>query len=141
MRGMGDLVPLYVSLAQRVRQDIRTHTYEPGDVLPGERDLAPAYGVSPDTVRRAMRILREEGTVTVKRGIGHVVGRLPEQEPVRLGKGDEITARLPTREESARLGVAEGVWVLAVRHEDGTETLYDANRARLVPGPAPRSED
>lgn len=69
----------------------------------------------------------------VRRGIGNVVQNPPDEEAVEIGPGDSMTARLPTVEEQQQLGLAEGVWVLAVRHADGREELFDANRTRLIP--------
>jgi DNA-binding FadR family transcriptional regulator len=42
--------------------------YEPGDQLPSERDIAKLMGISRATVREAIRLLVEQGILTVKRG-------------------------------------------------------------------------
>lgn len=127
-------MPLYVQLAQIIRQEIRTGQYSAGDILPGELALASRYGVSPDTVRRAVRVLREERAVVVQRGIGNVVQEVQPEQIVILDRGDNVTARLPTTAERERLGLAEGVPVLVVyRSYNGEEQLYDANRTRLIP--------
>ena len=101
--------------------------------MPGERVLAGRYAVSPETVRRAVRMLREERAIVVRRGIGNVVQPPPEPQTVRTGPGDVVLARLPDSGERERLGLPEGVWVLAVqRAAGGPEELYDANRARVI---------
>lgn len=125
-------VPLSVQIAQRLRQDIRSGTYTAGDILPGELALASRYGVSPDTVRRAVRLLREEETVRVRRGIGNIVQAPAQEQVIVLGPGDSLTSRLPTAQEAARLGAAEGVWVWVVSRRDGRQELYDANRTRIT---------
>src|SRR5690242_1787558 len=48
---------------------IRGGLFEPGDMLPRERDLAEQLDVSRAIVRQAIDILRRQGIVTVKRGV------------------------------------------------------------------------
>jgi GntR family transcriptional repressor for pyruvate dehydrogenase complex len=49
---------------------IRGGLFEPGDLLPSERDLATRLRVSRKVVREGIEVLRREGIVTVKRGAG-----------------------------------------------------------------------
>jgi GntR family transcriptional regulator, transcriptional repressor for pyruvate dehydrogenase complex len=49
---------------------IRGGLYQPGDLLPRERDLAERLGVSRPVVREAIAVLRDAGIVTVRRGQG-----------------------------------------------------------------------
>lgn len=49
---------------------IRGGLYEPGDLLPSERDLARKLEVSRNVVREAVDVLRRGGIVSVKRGPG-----------------------------------------------------------------------
>ena len=49
---------------------IRGGLYQPGDLLPRERDLADRLGVSRPVVREAIAVLRHAGIVTVRRGQG-----------------------------------------------------------------------
>lgn len=44
--------------------------YQPGDRLPSHLELQKLYGVSVDTTNKAIRILRDWGVVTAKRGSG-----------------------------------------------------------------------
>lgn len=44
--------------------------YRPGDRLPAHKELQAIYGVSSDTSARAIRVLREWGIVTARRGSG-----------------------------------------------------------------------
>lgn len=128
----GNRMPLYVQLAQQLRQSIRSGDFVTGDILPGELVLASRYEVSPDTVRRAVRLLREEQVVVVQRGKGNVVQELPPVVIVTARRGDAIIARLPDEIERQQLGLPEGVPVLAIRRAaSGEEELYDGNRTQV----------
>jgi DNA-binding GntR family transcriptional regulator len=63
-------VPLYVQLARAVRAQVEAGELRPGDVLPGEKDMAAEWGVSRGTVRRALEILRDSGHVQTAATIG-----------------------------------------------------------------------
>jgi GntR family transcriptional regulator len=49
--------------------------------LPAERDLAEQYGVAYQTVRRAMKLLRERGRIITRQGRGTFVVRDRGPEP------------------------------------------------------------
>ncbi|HJL18606.1 MAG TPA: GntR family transcriptional regulator [Sandaracinaceae bacterium LLY-WYZ-13_1] len=59
--------------ADRVREDILTGHYRPGDHLPGERELATRLGVSRLTLRSALARLEAEGLVRAVHGAGNLV--------------------------------------------------------------------
>ena len=54
---------LYLRLADHIAARIAAGHYAPGAMLPNEREMVPEYGVSIDTVRRAVAELRERGLV------------------------------------------------------------------------------
>ena len=65
------LTPLYMQLADDLRQRIRK-----GDLtgrIPAQPDLAADYDVSEATVRSAIDVLKEEGTLGTSRGRGTFV--------------------------------------------------------------------
>jgi GntR family transcriptional regulator len=66
-------VPLYVQIANHVEAQIASGELAPGGRLPAERDLAEQWGVAYQTVRRAMRELRERGLVASVVGKGTFV--------------------------------------------------------------------
>lgn len=67
--------PLYEQLAAIIREDIASGRITRR--VPSEWDLAESYDVARDTVRQAIRLLRDEGTVEVRSGKGTFV-RHPE---------------------------------------------------------------
>jgi DNA-binding GntR family transcriptional regulator len=65
--------PAYVQLADILRERIAEGEFHAGDRLPTEAELIHAYGLSPVTVRRAVKILVDEGAVTATPGRGTFV--------------------------------------------------------------------
>lgn len=61
----------YKVLAQFLREDIMVHAKNLSYKLPSERELTARFGVSRQTVRRAMQDLEEEGLITSRRGSGY----------------------------------------------------------------------
>ncbi|MFB7088721.1 GntR family transcriptional regulator [Streptomyces sp. NPDC056296] len=62
-------VYVYLQVVHHISEQIRTGRLPVGARLAGERDLAEEYGVAVNTVRRAIRDLRDQGlliTVPVK---------------------------------------------------------------------------
>lgn len=66
-------VPLWRQVAAFIRDAIERGELAPGDGLPGEQALADALGVSYDTVRKALGLLRDEGRIETATGIGSFV--------------------------------------------------------------------
>lgn len=56
-------VPAYVLAEQSIKEMILSGQLGPGDLLPGEHDLAKQLGVTRPTVREAMRTLESNGLV------------------------------------------------------------------------------
>ncbi|MEU0743875.1 winged helix-turn-helix domain-containing protein [Streptomyces sp. NPDC006134] len=56
-------VYVYVQVVHHIAEQIRTGRLPAGARLPAERDLAEQYGVAVNTIRRAIRDLREQGLV------------------------------------------------------------------------------
>ena len=69
--------PLYVQLAGIVRRMIDSGTLRHLDPVPSESSLVQTYGVSRDTVRRTIALLREEGVVFTVPHRGTYVGPRP----------------------------------------------------------------
>ncbi len=65
--------PAYSQLADILRQRIEEGEFHAGDRLPTEAELMRTYGLSPVTVRRAIKILVDERAVTATPGRGTFV--------------------------------------------------------------------
>jgi DNA-binding GntR family transcriptional regulator len=66
-------VPKYRQLVELIRSRILDGTYLIAEQLPPEVTLMQETGYSRDTVRAAIKILRESGWVTVTHGLGTFV--------------------------------------------------------------------
>ena len=71
--------PLYVQIADELRNNIRQKTYQPGDKLPTEKNLSERFKVNRHTIRNAIALLKEEGLIRVDRGRGMYVAKTPIQ--------------------------------------------------------------
>lgn len=122
-------IPIYLQILERLRTEIASGAYPPGEKLPPVRELSLEAGVNPNTMQRAFAELEREGIVYTQRTSGRFV---TEDETVlrqlrrSLSEGvvDEMCTRL------ARLGMSREEILEAVRewnaHEknvpDGAET-------------------
>lgn len=73
VRGMGETAMGYRSLALRLRQDILMEGLTAGDRLPSASDYAKRFSTTSATVKRALRLLNEEGIVDSVQGRGTYV--------------------------------------------------------------------
>jgi DNA-binding GntR family transcriptional regulator len=67
--------PVYEQIAARLREQIRSRKLRPGQRVPSETRMCQEYEVSRDTVRAAIRVLRDEGLVVTRTGKGSFVAR------------------------------------------------------------------
>ena len=69
----GSYEPAYAQLARILRSRIVSGEFRAGDRLPTESELVEAYGLSPMTVRRAIKVLLDERAVSTVPGRGTFV--------------------------------------------------------------------
>jgi GntR family transcriptional regulator len=123
---------VFRQLADLLREQIESGALGPGDPLPSELRLVQEHGISRTTVRQAIAQLRTEGLVSVERPRGTFV-RIPEETRlVTLGRGERVSARMPTDAERRSYRLSEGVPVLVVTATDGTRTVHPADRVQLT---------
>ena len=78
-----DARPASQQIANVLRAAILTRRFAPGERLPSQNDLAERYGVARETVKVALRILRDERLVVSRQGSGAFV-RAQTERPVGL---------------------------------------------------------
>ncbi|MEI3535947.1 MAG: GntR family transcriptional regulator [Bacilli bacterium] len=67
---MQENLPRYVKIAHDICSKILSGEFKEGDIIKGRSLLASTYNVSPETIRKAITILANEGIVEVKQGVG-----------------------------------------------------------------------
>jgi DNA-binding FadR family transcriptional regulator len=100
-------------IAQALKRRIRDGTFKPGDVLPGQRDLATQFGASLASVREAISALSAAGLLEARPGKGTTVRSVGDAAPEFdgwlgvLGSGEEaaelVEARRLLERHSVRL--------------------------------------
>ncbi|GAA0742470.1 GntR family transcriptional regulator [Dactylosporangium roseum] len=75
--------PASQQIANVLRAAILTRRFQPGERLPSQNELADHYGVARETVKSALRILREERLIVSRQGSGAFV-RAQTERPVGL---------------------------------------------------------
>ena len=70
-----DQRPLYVQASDALRQLVHSGGYAPGARLPSEIELSERLGISRPTLREALHMLEEEGTILRRHGVGTFVAQ------------------------------------------------------------------
>ncbi len=129
--------PIYMQLAQNLRQQIIDGRILSGEALPSERDLCALMGASRVTVRKAIELLIEEGMLSRRQGSGtYVTPRIQAPGSYLTSFSEDAAARgettstlwmtktegLASEEEARLLELDEGAQILRlsrVRMADG----------------------
>lgn len=94
-----EALPLYVQIADQLRQNIRQGVYQIEDKLPSENELSDRFGVNRHTLRRAVSLLKNEGILRVDKGRGIFVTADPISYPI--GKRVRFNEALQTQGRKA----------------------------------------
>ncbi len=157
--GEKDAGPLYKRIKSDILSRMRSGEWRPGTTIPGEVDLAEAYGCARMTVNRAIRELADEGILERRKRAGTRVSpftghsallEIPriDREIERLGwrvgyrliKRRVMTAR---GELAKRFEVAEGAKVVSVvclHLADGVPFQLEQRWINLAAAPAAETE-
>ncbi|RAY16736.1 GntR family transcriptional regulator [Actinomadura craniellae] len=136
----------YRRIAETLWQRVAEGAYNSGSLMPSETALCAEFGVSRNTIRRALATLEADGLVTVLPGVGRVV-RDRSSSSARVGRqalyrciADRVRADI----EDGTLpvgGAVPGELTLAARHGVSRWTahralvvLLDAGLVETVPG-------
>lgn len=87
---------VYEMVFQKLQQDILARSYEIGDKLPSERELAVTYQVSRNSIREAIRLLELKNLVEIKHGDGTFI----KNRSLQTTKTDLINTLLNTDKTS-----------------------------------------
>ncbi len=143
--------PLFLEVRQQLLADLEA-SYEPGDRLAAEPELATAYGVSRPTMREVLRTLESDGLVQRVHGVGTFVTRTETAVTSRfdldLGVTEAVVAAnkkldiqiLRIADDHAAADVAErlevpgGAPVLAVERVIRADDVPAAHALDVIPG-------
>lgn len=70
---MKEIMPIYIQIADQLRQNIHQGVYQIGEQLPTETKLAEQFAVNRHTLRQAIALLKNEGLLRIDRGRGTFV--------------------------------------------------------------------
>ena len=65
--------PIWLQIVNRIKGQIATGAIEPGQKMPGGRDLAVQYSINPNTAARVYQELERAGLCETRRGMGTYV--------------------------------------------------------------------
>jgi DNA-binding GntR family transcriptional regulator len=75
---MRQAVPPYKRIAAELRAKIEAGALRPGEQVPSATQLAEQYGVNRNTALRALKLLADEGLITMEQGWGSFVADEPD---------------------------------------------------------------
>lgn len=81
-------MPMHLIISEKLRKQIESDVYAPGDQLPSEFDLGQLFNVSRTTVRRAIANLINQGLVETQQGKGIFV---KEQQKISFSLSNPLT--------------------------------------------------
>ena len=78
--------PIFIQILERIRMNIISGKYQPGEKLPSVRELAAEAAVNPNTMQRAFAELERAGLVYSRRTSGRFITE--DQEMIETLKAD-----------------------------------------------------
>lgn len=126
-------LPRYRRIAEDLRRRVAAGEFAPGGMLPSEAELSRAYDASRVTVRRALLLLRGEGIIDARRGLGWFVAAEPVRQPLaRLATIESQLAASGVRPGRRVLGFAFVRAPRAVREALGVDEVLRVRRLNLA---------
>ncbi len=127
-----DKAPLYVQIADAIRQELLDGKLRPGDALPPVREMAERWGCTPGTVQQAYKELARQGLAVSRTGQGTRVGStLPATPPDKT----PLRRAALVHQAEAFLLEALGAGYTPAETEDAFRAALDHWRALMAPPP------
>ena len=120
--------PVYKQVADALRAAIRNGELADGQPLASETELMQRYGVSRNSARNAVALLRLEGLVVTEHGRGTFVRAhrpMRRLSSSRYSKTNRQAAQTPSHDHAAEQDANEGEQLLGVDVVDPPEELAD----------------
>ena len=125
----------YQEISEELRRRIGAGELAPGRLLPSEAELSAAYGASRITIRRALEVLRDDGLLESRQGLGWFVPADPLRQS--LGRLGTIEAQLADRGIESTRQILDFGFVAApaaVRKVLGVRRVLEVRRLNLADG-------
>jgi DNA-binding FadR family transcriptional regulator len=127
---------LQAEIQQVVKRYIMDHHFKPGDLLPGEGELARQIGISRPSLREAMKVLQTIGAIETRHGSGTYVGSLSldslaEGLAFQLGVASQQTESIP-RELLDLIELREAIETRQIQRVTGMHTDEQLRRLRAL---------
>jgi len=154
-----DQRPLYAQASEALRNLVQRGGYAAGDRLPSEVELSQRLGISRPTLREALQLLEEEGSIVRRHGVGTFVAapqpvieggleilesidRMAERRGLHTDMSEaSVEERLATPRELKGLGLDAPTPVTAVTRVIMTDGQHIAYLTDVVPGESLRAAD
>lgn len=68
--------PIYLHIYNAILNDIKNKKYQPLKAIPSENSLSKMYDANRHTIRKALKILKNEGHIYTKRGLGNFIASI-----------------------------------------------------------------
>ena len=123
----------YREIAESLRARVDGGEFPSGRLLPSESDLSISFGASRVTVRRALELLRDEGLLDARQGVGWFVAGDPLRQS--LGRLATIESQLAASGLRPERRILEFAFVPAeprVRRLLGTDQVLKVRRLNLA---------
>ncbi len=98
-----DKRPLYLQIADDLRNKIISGALREGDKIPSVRELAAEHSINPNTIQRSMRELENEGIIETIAGKGCFVASLKVAKNTRRAELTDLLKK--TCRELAAMGM------------------------------------
>jgi GntR family transcriptional regulator len=125
----------YQEIAEALRDSIDSGKLAPGRMLPSEAELSAQHGVSRVTIRRALDVLRADGLVDARQGLGWFVASAPIRQSLgELGTIEEQMAASGSTPERRVLSFAFVRAPARVAEVLAAEEVLEVRRLNLADG-------
>ncbi|WP_134702581.1 GntR family transcriptional regulator [Ammoniphilus sp. YIM 78166] len=131
-------IPIYYQIEEGMKELIEQGSLKPGDLIPSERELCEAYGISRMTVRQAVNNLVNDGYLVRQQGRGTFVSKGKMEQGLRgvTSFSEDMRARgMVPSTKLLHFGLIRAKKPLAEKLGLSEEApIYEVKRVRLADG-------
>lgn len=84
--------PMYIQLYKRILKNIETKKYSYSEKLPSENQFAKEFGVNRHTIRQSLELLKNEGLIYTKIGVGNFISNI--KVPYSISDKSSYTSKI-----------------------------------------------